>query len=108
MSTNRKDQLLAALIVTCLVAFLAEIMADETTTEVSSNTSWVSENNTQNAYVISSVQFEIGIMENETEGSGGSFTTSAPVETDKLTETKVAFLLPPAALFNSTQPTSAP
>jgi hypothetical protein len=44
-----QDQLLAALVATCLVAFLAEIMAEETTTEVSSNSSRVSGNATQNA-----------------------------------------------------------
>jgi hypothetical protein len=45
-----QDQLLATLIATCLVAFLAEIMAEETTTVVSANSSWVSGNDsTQNA-----------------------------------------------------------
>ena len=34
-------------------------------------------------YVISSVQFEIGVMENDTDGSGDSGTTPPPVETDK-------------------------
>lgn len=34
-------------------------------------------------YVISSVQFEIGVMENETDDSDESGTTPAPVETDK-------------------------
>ncbi|XP_023712335.1 uncharacterized protein LOC111867080 [Cryptotermes secundus] len=111
MVTDTKGQLLAALIAACLLTFLTEVTSEETTTdnEQSSNSSWVNgANQTQNAYVISSVQFEIGVMENETQHNGESGTTVAPVETDKLSETKVAFLLPPASLFNTSQTTSAP
>jgi len=34
-------------------------------------------------YVLSSVEFDIGVMENETDGSGESGTTSTRVETDQ-------------------------
>ncbi|XP_069698774.1 uncharacterized protein [Periplaneta americana] len=86
------------------------VAMEETTTEsdLSGNATWVSGNNTQDAYVIKSVQFEIGVMEDEEEGSGENSTTPAPAQMDKLSETKVAFLLPPAAVFNTSQPTSTP
>ncbi|KAJ9580887.1 hypothetical protein L9F63_023932, partial [Diploptera punctata] len=93
-------QLCVLLVAGCL---LAQLEAQETTTQDSSlSETWISGNTSQDVYEIKSVQFEIGVVEQQ-DDTGDNDTTAEPITKDKLTETKVAFLVPPAYLFNTSQ-----
>ncbi|PSN48101.1 hypothetical protein C0J52_13257 [Blattella germanica] len=63
---------------------------------------WTVPGETQDVYEIKSVQLEIGVMEDLDEDEN-STTSVPPVTKDKLSETKIAFLVPPASLRNAAQ-----
>jgi hypothetical protein len=110
MVTNTQGGLFAAIMAACLVAIVAQIMAENSMAgdHSASHIKWTKRHNTKNMYAISSVEFDIGIMVNETDGSSESGAMPAPVETDELTDTEVEFLLHPAFLFNITNNNAAP